>query len=138
MRAGLFVLFLSFLTSAWADPTGTIAGSVGDPTGAMVGAAKVVVTNLGTGLKREATTATDGGFLVPLLPVGFYSVSVEAQGFRRLEQRGIEVRTDESVSVQLKLELGSSQQSVTVESGAEMVETRSGALQERDWCTADR
>lgn len=129
MRAGMVLLTVSFLSPMWADPTGTIAGSVGDPTGALVVGAKVVATNLGTGLKRDATTASDGGFVLPLLPVGFYSVGVEAPGFRRLEQRGIEVRTDQSVTLQLKLELGSSQQSVTVEADAEMVETRSGALQ---------
>ena len=99
------------------------------PSGATVSGALVSVTNLGTGLKRDAKTSSDGGFVVPLLPVGFYSVTVEAPGFRRFEQRGIEVRTDESVTLELKLELGSAQQTVTVEANAEMVETRSGALQ---------
>jgi hypothetical protein len=111
-----------------ADPTGTIAGTVLDPSGAAIVGAKVTATNINTGLKREATTASDGGYVFPLVPVGVYSVTVEAQGFRRLEQRGIEVRADQSSSVPVNLEVGSSSQSVTVEANADMVETRSGGL----------
>jgi Carboxypeptidase regulatory-like domain/TonB dependent receptor len=129
MRVSVFATLL-FSTLAWADPTGTIAGSVSDPTGAAIVGAKIAVINSGTGLKREATTAADGGYVFPLLPVGVYTVTVEANGFRRTEQRGVEVKTDESVTVPVKLEIGSSQQSVTVQATAEMVETRSGALRD--------
>jgi len=50
---------------------------------------KVVAANLNTGLTRDTSTANDGGYVFPLVPVGFYSVTVEAQGFRRFEQRGV-------------------------------------------------
>src|SRR5262249_60452733 len=99
-----------------------------DPSGAAIVGAKVTATNINTGLKREATAASDGGYVFPLVPVGVYSVTVEAQGFRRLEQRGIEVRADQSASVPINLEVGRSSQSVTVEANAAMVETRSAGL----------
>jgi len=111
-----------------AEPTGTIAGTVIDPSGASVPGAKVTVVNTATGLSRQTTTATDGGYVFPLLPVGTYNVVVEASGFRRFEQRGITVKADASSTVTVTMQLGAVTDTVTVESNAEMVETRSGTL----------
>jgi Carboxypeptidase regulatory-like domain len=83
---------------------------------------------IATGLTREATTAGDGGYIIPLLPPGIYSLVAEASGFSRFEQRGIEVRANVSSTVPIVLELGSATQSVTVEANAELVDTRSGTL----------
>jgi Carboxypeptidase regulatory-like domain len=125
-----FSLLVCLLPIAlWAaDPTGGIAGSVSDPSGAAIVGANISATNLNTGLVRNTTTAADGGYLFPLLPVGSYSVSVEAPGFERYEQRGIEVKTDQSSTVPVILKIGSPSQSVTVQANAEMVQTQSGAL----------
>lgn len=129
MRFRALALFLALSSALWAaDPTGTIAGNVSDPSGAAVTGAKVTATNINTGFTRDTTTSTDGGYVFPLLPVGFYSVTVEAQGFRRFEQRGIEVKTDQSSTVPVSLQIGNTTQSVTVEANAEMVQTQSGAL----------
>src|SRR5947207_14205644 len=78
------LLFIAGVILAFAaEPTGTITGIVTDPNGGSVAGAKVTVTALNTGLSRSATTANDGGFVFPLLPVGAYSVTVEVSGFRR-------------------------------------------------------
>ena len=91
-RFKLFALSFCLALVAFAQqPTGSITGTVSDPTGAAVVGAKVVATNLNTGLTRDTTTANDGGYVFPLLPVGFYSVSVQAQGFRGFEQRGFTI-----------------------------------------------
>lgn len=111
-----------------AEPTGTIAGSVTDPSGAVVSGAKVTATSLSTALSRSTTSAVDGGYILPLLPVGFYSLSVEANGFKRAEQRGIEVRTDANASVPIVLQIGALSDAVTVEADSQMVETRSSTL----------
>jgi len=111
-----------------ADPTGTIAGAIHDPSGASVANARVTATALATGLTRETMSDRDGGYVFPLLPAGLYSVTVEAAGFEKLEQRGIEVRADQNSTLPVTLKIGSSTQSVTVEANAQMVETRSGAL----------
>ena len=99
-RSILTVLLVCLLPAVlWAaDPAGAIAGGVSDPSGAAIVGAKVVATNINTGLARDVTTAADGGYLFPLLPVGFYSINVQAPGFERYEQRGIEVKTDQSTS----------------------------------------
>ena len=111
-----------------ADPTGTITGTVTDPSGGSVAGAKVTAKSLNTGLSRSGTTAADGGFLFPLMKVGPYVVSVEVAGFRRFEQRPVDVRADGSTSVPVTLQIGSTSETVTVEARAEMLETRSGAL----------
>ncbi len=119
-----------------ADPTGTITGTVVDPSAAAVVGARVIVTNQGTGFTRQATTAMDGGYVFPLLPVGTYEVTVEISGFRRFEQRGVEVKTDISSSVPVTLEVGSISDSITVEANAAMVDRRSGTLSQvvgRQW-----
>jgi len=111
-----------------ADPAGTISGSVLDPSSAPVPKARVTVTNTATGLNRETLTASDGGFVFPLVPVGPYTVSVQAPGFRRFEQRGVTVLTDVSATVAVVLQVGDVAETVTVQGQAALVETRSGAL----------
>ena len=127
-RFFLCVFWLLGLSAYGADPTGTIAGTVLDPSGAAVPSAKITATALATKLTRETSTGTDGGYVFPLLPVGLYSVSVEAQGFRRFEQKGIQVEADRSATLPINLELGSTSDTVSVEANAELVETRSGTL----------
>ena len=125
----IFFTFLCFGALVRADePTGTIAGSVLDPSGAAIASAKVTATSLATGLTRTTMTANDGQFVIPLLPVGFYSITAEMAGFERFEQRGIEVRLDQSSSVTNPLKIGATTNLVTVQANAQMVETRSGAL----------
>jgi hypothetical protein len=127
LRVGFF--FFAITLSA-ADPSGSIAGRVADPTGAVVVDAKVTVTFIATGLTRETLTVSDGGYVVPLLPPGIYSLVVEAKGFSRFEQRGIEVRANVGSTVPIVLQLGSATASVTVEANADLVDTRSGTLRQ--------
>ena len=131
IRSLISWLFISLCFCALlraAEPTGTIAGSILDQSGASVPNAKVTATSLTTGLTRATTSGNDGEYVLPLLPAGVYSLTVEMAGFERFEQRGIEVRIDQNSSVTITLKIGGTTQSVTVEANAQMVETRSGAL----------
>src|SRR5260370_12442262 len=69
--------------------TGTIQGQVRDAAGAIVPAAKVVVTNTRTGVINELQTNAEGLFVVPFLLPGDYNLSVEKQGFHRFVQNDI-------------------------------------------------
>jgi hypothetical protein len=113
-----------------ADPTGTIAGTVLDPSGAAVVAARVIATAPATGFTRQTASGSDGGYVIPLLPVGNYTVTVEASGFRRSEQTGVVVKADEAVTVPVTLQIGAATETVSVEANASLVETRSGTLTE--------
>src|SRR5260370_20049377 len=111
-----------------ADPAGTISGTVLDSSSAPVPRARVTVMNTATGLNRETSTASDGGFVFPLVPVGPYTVTAEAPGFRRFEQRGVTVATERNATVPIVLQVGDVAETVTVEAHAGLVETRSGTL----------
>ena len=127
--AWIFLVLPALLAPARAaDPTGTISGTVLDPSSAPVPKARVVATNTATGLNRETLAATDGGFVFPLVPVGPYTISVEAPGFRRFEQRSVIITTDVNVTVPVVLQVGDVAETVTVEARASLVETRSGTL----------
>src|SRR5437870_1527248 len=118
-----------FISSSYgADPTGTIAGTVLDPSGAAVVGAKITATNIATGFTRDTQSTVDGTYLFPLLPVGTYSIGVEAAGFRRSEQKGIQVKADQSSAVSISLQIGATTETISVEANADLVETRSGAL----------
>ena len=94
--------FLLFGILKAADPTGTLAGTILDPGGAVVLAAKITVTNSETGLTRQMQSGADGGFVFPLLPVGTYRIAVEAQGFSLYQQSGLVLAADQSVTLPVR------------------------------------
>src|SRR5215813_5666321 len=126
----VFVLFFLCPLVKAVDPTGSIAGTVVDPNGAVVPSARITATAQATGLTRATVSASDGGYVFPLLPVGTYNLSVEATGFRRFEQRGIEVRANVSASVPITLQIGAASDTVTVVANAEQVDVLTGTLRQ--------
>src|SRR5262252_1915804 len=89
------VVLLTF--SLFAQYSSSIEGIVTDRSGAVVPGAAVHVTNLATGVVREAVTTDEGFYRVVNLGPGAYSVVIEHTGFRQSEQRGITVATSEIV-----------------------------------------
>lgn len=128
-RSLLSALFLFTLSvGRAADPTGTISGSIADPSGGAIPGAEVTVKQTSTGLTRSATTDATGAYLFPLMPVGGYELTVEAKGFRRFEQRGITLVVNGAANIPVTLQLGTLTESIRVEGDAAMVETRSGTI----------
>ena len=127
-RIFLAFVLLCFSTVSFAQfgkTTGTIQGVVTDATGSPVQNAAIVATNLDTHFERTVTSNKRGEYEVPLLPLGLYQLSVSAPGFERFEQSGIVVRVDYASAVNPDLRVGSSKQSVTVQSDASILNTES-------------
>lgn len=97
---------------------GQIEGIVSDTNGAAVPNATVTVRNIGTGSERSVTTDTGGVYRVPLLPLGTYRVTIEAQGFKRYVQEGIILTTGSIATVRASLEAGGLEETVTVTADA--------------------
>src|SRR6516164_3450199 len=95
-------------------PTGTIAGTVTDQSGALVPTAKVTIVNKDTGSARELLTGSEGTFSSAALPAGEYEVRCEAVGFRQLV-RPATVETGVTTTVNLTMVVGASKDVITVE-----------------------
>jgi hypothetical protein len=84
---------------------GSITGTVSDPSGAVVPAAKVTVTSEGTQSTREVVTGSTGIFFVPNLSVGSYKLSVSATGFAAYERGGMTLNANQVLNADVKLSL---------------------------------
>jgi hypothetical protein len=109
-------------------PTGTIQGVVRDSSGGNVPEAKVLIENTDTNLSRTVATGDDGAYRVPALPVGHYQIRIEKPGFKTLTQSGLTLEVAQEIVANAVLEVGSSQQEVTVTAEAPLVNTTSGSL----------
>jgi hypothetical protein len=94
-----------------------------DPNGASVPGAKVIAVNSATGSKLESTSTDAGVYVFPILPVAVYTVSVEKAGFKKLNRQNIEIRVAQRLDMDLRLEVGEVQQTVTVSADAPLLET---------------
>ena len=102
---------------------GSIVGSVGDQTGAVVPGATVKVTNNATGLSRETTSDASGRFsMLSLLP-GTYDVAVTSTGFSTLTREGVEVTINTVTRVDLRLQVGQVTEQITVSGTALALQT---------------
>src|SRR6266576_1121420 len=93
---------------------GSIYGQITDSTGAAVPNATVLVKNVAKGTSVQSTTNSQGEYSVEHLIPDFYDVSVAATGFRGTESKGIRVSADTSPKMDLKLDVGSATETVTV------------------------
>ena len=102
---------------------GVIAGTIIDPSGAVVANAKITITNTGTGLSQSTTTGTGGEYRFPLVPPGTYSVRIEATGFGTEKAEGILVQASQVVPFSVKLKVASAQQLIEVTGENPLVQT---------------
>src|SRR4051794_22269274 len=125
----LLILFSLFLVGpVWGQVVGgTISGTVHDPNGAEVAGATVQVRQIETGATRTLTTAADGRFSAPSVPVGHYRVTVTQEGFDPQEQGGIELTVGQSRDVNFVLGLAKVQQQVEVDATGDSVNTTTQA-----------
>src|ERR1700761_2332428 len=105
-----------------------ITGSVSDSTGAVVPEAEVKATQTETGFTRTAVTGADGTYVLPNLIVGPYKLQVVRSGFKSYSQVGIVLEVNDNVTVNIKLQIGSTTQSVTISADASMVNTESPSV----------
>lgn len=126
LLAGAVLLFLS--TGLYAQSTGQISGSVTDPTGAVIPGASVVITKQETGAAYPLQTNPSGEFILPALSPGTYSVSAQATGFQKAEQKDIVLQVGGKVRVELTVQVASATVSVEVTGTLTSTETETAAV----------
>lgn len=121
----LLITVLIFATGGalWAQTTGTIRGTVTDPSGAVIPGAEVTAILTQANSTRATETKLDGSYVLTSLAVGRYTVVVKADGFQEYRQANVEVQIGHVVLVNVGLELGTLAQVITAEAEAPMVET---------------
>jgi hypothetical protein len=124
------LFFLAALLAAESLPaqsiSSSIVGSVRDPSGLSVPGARVTLTQVATGVKREISTSQQGDFVFSTLPAAEYSLMVVAGGFKTLEKLGIMLSASETLSVgALELTVGGTVETVTVTAQGSSVQTAS-------------
>ena len=122
----LVVLFLSTFAGAQ-TPTGTMAGTVTDPTGAVIAGAHIQVRSKDTGLARAPVTGGQGEYSASSLPVGDYEVTAEAAGFRLLAREAL-VEAGSTTSVNFAMQVGDVSDTITVEGASPQIQFESNQV----------
>ena len=107
---------------------GQIQGTVTDETGSAVSGATVEAVQTESGLQRIVTSGDDGGYSLPSLPVGPYTLKVTANGFSTYNQSGIVIQVGNELRVEVKLQVGGVSQTVQVQAAASMVQTEDQSI----------
>ncbi|MCU1236101.1 MAG: TonB-dependent receptor [Candidatus Solibacter sp.] len=124
MKTKTILFGFVFLTAAWSQSyLGGVRGNVFDGSGKSIGEAKVTLIDEGGGTQRATITAPEGGFSFSQVVPATYTVVVEAPGFKRIERKHVPVATQEFVSLDLKMEIGSVNESVQVTEEVPLIES---------------
>jgi hypothetical protein len=130
-KAFLFILFVIsafVLPSMYGQATGSFSGTVVDKSGGNVPGATVTATAAATGLARTVKTDDAGHYLIPLLPVGGYTVRVESSGFQAVEAKSLNLDVNESRELNFTVSPANVSTTVEVSANALAAETTNSSL----------
>jgi hypothetical protein len=132
VRSPLFatglICWLLLLSSLTAAPSGTILGTVQDPSAGIISGAKVTATNKATGQSRSTTTDGQGNFVLSAMPIGTYTVSSSAAGFKQSVVANLILQVDQQARVDFSLEVGDTATSVDVLTTVPLLNTDASAV----------
>ncbi len=122
--------FLAMLCGAavYGQGTGTIHGTVADPSGLPIAGARITATLEERHTTRTAQTDDQGAYVLPLLPVGTYTLHIEFGGFKAFDRRGVALNANENARVDARMEIGSLADSVSVTAEAPLIDSRSSTV----------
>src|SRR6266849_3978354 len=129
MRA--FVLVFACLAGSAmcrADELAAVTGLVTDPNGRSVPGVTVIITNLATNVASRTVTNDQGIYRVPSLQPGIYRITIDKDGFKSIVKSGIELHVQDVASINFELQIGSVNETVTVEAGGLVVNTTDAAV----------
>jgi hypothetical protein len=121
---GVLLFFLAMNVPAFSQAVnGTLIGTITDTTAASVPNARVVITEVNTGVSRSSNTNDSGNYSFPDLPPGTYSVTVEQTGFKRSTRANVEVQVNSSPRIDLTLQPGNVSESIEVTAEVPLLQT---------------
>ena len=123
----IIFVFLTALIATAQNPTATLVGTVQDGSNAVIPGATVVARNNANNLRWTGVSGNAGEFTIPNLQPGQYTVTVEKEGFRKLEETGIELQIDQTARLVLALQVGAVEQTVEVHAEVPVLNTANAA-----------
>ncbi len=120
------VLFSGVL--AYAQNSSTIVGTITDSSGAVLGSANVTATETATGRVRTVVSNGQGYYVISSLPPSEYDIKVDASGFTQAVRTGISLQADKVLTVDMKMQVGSAAQSVSVSDTPPQIDTTTGTI----------
>ncbi|MEW6129452.1 MAG: TonB-dependent receptor [Acidobacteriota bacterium] len=148
-RCVLLLIVLSLLANlvpAQSTTTGRLTGVVTDTQGALVGGAQITAKSTQTQTEYKAKANDEGGWSIPSLPNGTYTVTITAQGFKSTVIQNVKVDTGLVTTANASLEVGGATEQVVVTSGGSVIQTESAnisstitgkQISELPWATRD-
>ena len=112
---------------AQGNPTGTLTGTVTDPSGGVLPGVTVTAVSLQTGLTQQTVTGTTGEWRIPALQIGTYEILFELDGFKKHARSGVTVEAAGIRSVPVTLEVGGVAETVQVQADAALLEVATAA-----------
>src|SRR2546422_11184865 len=129
LATGLLVFVAALAPAAFAQTgTSNITGIVRDTTGAVVPGATVTAKNEATGVTNTQITTDSGLYAFSSLPVGAYTITVEKQGFKTLQRTNNRLELGTQLAVDVALEVGQVSETVSVQAGAEQLQTSNATI----------
>ena len=127
----LALLLLPSLATAQSSATGSLTGTVTDPSGGVVPGVTVLVTSPGTGVSQSAVTGAAGEWTVAALPVGRYELTFELSGFKKLTRADVLVQAVVTRQINVILDVGAMTEQITVSGDAPVVVANTAATYRR-------
>lgn len=128
IKALVLCLCLTAVSAHGQEFRSTLGGQVTDATGAVVPNTRIVALELSTGARSEAASDSNGGYTLPFLSPGAYSLTAEANGFKKYIQEKIQIGTNQRITQDIRLEVGTQAESVTVTADATLLSTASSSV----------
>jgi hypothetical protein len=126
-RLGLALVVVAVAASAFAQSAGSFRGTVTDTSGALVPGATVTLVNEGTKFTREGVTNATGTFFFASVDAGKYTVKVALSGFKTYTASGLRVSANDTLGVNVQLEVGALGETVEVTAERAVIQTQTGA-----------
>lgn len=121
------LIFSAGLLRAQID-MGGVAGTVKDPTGAVVPGAVLTLTNEATGVAQKVSSSSSGTYVFEAVPVGTYTLKVEGQGFKTYVGSGIQVHVQSVVTADVSLAVGAVTETVNVTTAVPLLQAQDASL----------
>src|SRR6266704_1878350 len=124
----LVFVCLTALAVCRADELAAVTGLVTDPNGRSVPGVTVIITNLSTNVASRTVTNDQGIYRVPSLQPGIYRITVDKDGFKSIVKSGVELHVQDIASINFELQIGSVNETVTVEAGGLVINTTDASV----------